>query len=168
MTDVEALFIEHRGPLFRYLCRAVGHPETARDLTQDIFLRVTRASAAPPAGDARPWLFSIARNLAIDHHRRRRHEGPSALTPAAAEPARQEARASLKEALGALEDLDRDIFLMRELGGLSYDEIAKVCGITSDAVRSRIHRARVRLRERLAGELHRGRRAAPGKTGQRT
>ena len=71
MTTAEILFAEHRQRLFLYFCRAVGHAETAHDLTQDVFLRVTRA--APPTsqnGDLRPWLFRIARNLALDHHRR--------------------------------------------------------------------------------------------------
>jgi RNA polymerase sigma-70 factor (ECF subfamily) len=75
VADAEALFVEHRGRLFRYLCRAVGQAETARDLTQDVFLRVTRAPArAIGDGDARAWLFSIARNLALDHHQRQLQE----------------------------------------------------------------------------------------------
>jgi RNA polymerase sigma-70 factor (ECF subfamily) len=67
-------------------------------------------------------------------------------TPA---PATQELTIALGEALGRLTPLDRDVFLLREAGGLSYDEIAAACELTSDAVRSRLHRARQQLRSAL-------------------
>jgi len=150
VTDVEALFTKHREPLFRYLCRAVGHSDTARDLTQDVFLRVSRSSAPAPTGpDARPWLFTIARNLALDHQRRQRRDPLPALA-ADTRPATQDTSAAVNQALASLTELDRDVFLMRELGGLGYDEIAKVCELSPDAVRSRIHRARVQLRQWLS------------------
>src|SRR6267143_1513223 len=67
---------------------------------------------------------------------------------------RQKPRArSPPRAPAALADLDRDAFLMREVVGLSYEEIGKACGLTPDAVRSRIHRARLQLREALAGPI---------------
>ena len=56
----------------------------------------------------------------------------------------------MNEALAALPDLDRDVFLMREMAGLGYDEIARACDLTPDAVRSRIHRTRLQLRSLLA------------------
>ena len=160
VTDVEALFALHRGSLFRYLCRVVGHAETARDLTQDVFLRVTRASESAPSGaEARPWLFTIARNLALDHQRRQRRD-PFPVTTASAPASRtasQDTAVAVNEALGSLTALDRDVFLMRELGGLGYDEIAKVCELSPDAVRSRIHRARLQLREWLSGPIRESR-----------
>lgn len=163
MTTAEVLFAEHRHRLFLYFCRAVGHPETAHDLTQDVFLRVTRAGApAVQGGDLRPWLFRIARNLALDHHRRLdRHpdERAGEAVPAEAAAAvgrtpRQETTVAINEALAALDELDRDVFLMREIAGLSYDEIAQACDLTSDAVRSRIHRTRLRLRDHLKASIH--------------
>lgn len=80
MADPEALFAAHHHRLFKYFCRAVGHADTARDLTQEVFLRVSR-SVIPAAGaGVTAWLFRIARNLALDHHRSRlRHPAPSAL-----------------------------------------------------------------------------------------
>jgi RNA polymerase sigma-70 factor (ECF subfamily) len=59
----------------------------------------------------------------------------------------------VNEALAALPGLDRDVFLMREVAGLSYEEIADACELTPDAVRSRIHRARLQLREQLAAPI---------------
>lgn len=154
-THTEALFGEHRNRVFRYLCRTVGHVETARDLTQDVFVRVS--STKVPDGDAgqgRAWLFRIARNLATDHFRRqqRRPEEPlPALERGRTES--QHVRLEVRQALGELSAIDRDVFLMRELGGLSYDEIAVACELTPDAVRNRIHRARQQLRAALQGDV---------------
>ena len=61
-------------------------------------------------------------------------------------------QAALREALDRLSALDRDVFLMREVGGLNYLEISFACQLTTDAVRSRLHRARQQLRATLGGE----------------
>lgn len=155
MADAEALYTANHTRLFRYFCRAVGHTETARDLTQDVFLRVSR-SVIPsgPEGAVRGWLFQIARNLALDHHRSgQRRPHLEVLTDYAARPASQDTGAAVNEALATLADVDRDVFLMREIAGLGYDEIAAACGLTPDAVRNRIHRTRLQLRERLSGQI---------------
>jgi RNA polymerase sigma-70 factor (ECF subfamily) len=158
MSDAHVLFTEHRQRVFRYLCRIVGQTETAQDLTQEVFLRVSRAQVpdADPAG-RRAWVFRIARNLALNHVRdgRRRIE---LMPPAdAAEPATQELSVAIAQALDGLQPLDRDVFLMREAAGLSYDEIAAACDLTVEAVRARLHRSRLQLRSALDGavRLHR-------------
>jgi RNA polymerase sigma-70 factor (ECF subfamily) len=150
-VDPEVLFAANQPRLFRYFLRAVGQIETARDLTQDVFLRVTRAAIPQaPEGEIRAWLFRIARNLALDHHRSHKREPVAASTAfAGSRSPSQEVDAAVNEALSSLSDLDRDVFLMREMGGLGYDEIARACELSPDAVRSRIHRARVQLRSRL-------------------
>lgn len=155
VTDPEALFTAHKHSLVRYFYRAVGHAETARDLTQDVFLRVSRTTI-PEATDAevRAWLFQIARNLALDHHRKRaRHPERLALVDDRARLPSQDVDLAVNEALAVLPDLDRDVFLMREAAGLGYEEIARACGLTPDAVRSRIHRARMQLRQVLASPI---------------
>jgi RNA polymerase sigma-70 factor (ECF subfamily) len=109
----------------------------------------------------RGWLFQIARNLALDHHRSGQRRPPlDVLADTAVRPASQDTSAAVNEALAALADLDRDVFLMREMAGLGYDEIALACGLTPDAVRNRIHRARLQLRDRLSGQIA-ARRSAP-------
>ena len=155
MADPEALYGANHRRLFRYLCRAVGKADTARDLTQEVFLRVSRtAIPAAPDGDLRGWLFRIARNLALDHHRsRRRHPEPAPLAVEPARPASQDVSTAVNEALAALPAVDRDVFVMREVAGLGYDEIAAACELTPDAVRSRLHRTRLLLREQLAAPI---------------
>ena len=98
-ADAEALYNANQRGLFRYFCRAVGHAETARDLTQDVFVRVSR-SVIPAAPEAalRGWLFQIARNLALDHHRsgRRRPQAEPLTDTAPARRRRTRARRSTK------------------------------------------------------------------------
>jgi RNA polymerase sigma-70 factor, ECF subfamily len=162
MADAEALFAVHQPGLVRYLSRAVGHPDTARDLTQDVFIKVVAAEALPGTdGERRAWIFRIARNLAIDYRRRQQVRAVDAARTADVGrwPA-QDTSLVVNEALAALDPLDRDVFLMREVAGLGYAEIAAACDLTGDAVRSRIHRARLELRERLRDPLA-GARAKP-------
>ena len=70
VAEAERLFLLHRQGVFRYLYRAVGRPDTAQDLTQEVFLRVARSPVpvSDPAGH-RAWVFKIARNLLLNHLR---------------------------------------------------------------------------------------------------
>jgi RNA polymerase sigma-70 factor, ECF subfamily len=150
VVDADLLFTAHRDGVFRYLCRIVGH-EDARELTQEVFLRVARATSPDTdEGGRRAWVFRIARNLALNHVRDDRRRAPGGELPdAAAAPATQALAAALREALEQLNAVDRDVFLMREAGGLSYGEISLACQLSADAVRSRLHRARLQLRNAL-------------------
>lgn len=153
VADADVLYAEHQAAVFRYLCRVIGQAETARDLTQEVFLRVSRGRV--PDADAaglRAWVFAIARNLALNHRRDGRLRVVAAAPPAA-EPAVQELAVAVQQALDRLQDLDRDVFLLRELGGLSYPEIAKACELSIDAVRARLKRVRQALREALDGPV---------------
>jgi RNA polymerase sigma-70 factor (ECF subfamily) len=151
VTDADVLFTAHRDGIFGYLCRIVGR-EDARELTQEVFLRVTR-SGTPQTdeGGRRAWLFRIARNLALNHLRDDRRRGKTVETAADPTfPPTQTLALALREALDRLSPVDRDVFLMREVGGLSYGEIPFACQLTPDAVRSRLHRARQELRGALS------------------
>jgi RNA polymerase sigma-70 factor (ECF subfamily) len=150
VADADVLFTAHRDGIFRYLCRIVGQ-EDARELTQEVFLRVTRTEVPnTDDGGRRAWLFRIARNLALNHVRDDRRRGAAVeLTADAAAPATQALGTALRQALDQLNAVDRDVFLMREAGGLSYEEISFACQLTPDAVRSRLHRARLQLRRAL-------------------
>ena len=154
MADAKTLFSHHRDGVFRYLSRIVGQPDTADELTQEVFLRAWRG---PVAGDTeverRAWVFKVARNLALNHLRDASRRPQMVELTEATQPATQETSAALRQALAALPDLERDVFLMRETVGLSYGEIAAACDVTVDAVRARLHRARVQLREALGRQV---------------
>jgi RNA polymerase sigma-70 factor (ECF subfamily) len=158
VADAERLFTLHRQGVFRYLCRVVGRPETAQDLTQEVFLRVSRAGV-PDTDDVghRAWVFRIARNLVLNHVRDDARRGQAVALLDQAAPATQEVALAIRRAVDALADVDRDVFLMRESAGLSYSEIAAACDLSVEAVRARLRRAREQLRESLDGPMRTGR-----------
>jgi RNA polymerase sigma-70 factor, ECF subfamily len=145
----QVLFTAHRDAVYRYLCRVVGQHD-APDLTQDVFLRVARSPVPNTSTDGeRAWVFRIARNLALNHRRDAGRRPRTVDLVDVSRPAAQETSAAMKQAIEQLAPLDRDVFLLREVAGLSYDEIAISCEITPDGVRSRLHRARQQLRRVL-------------------
>jgi RNA polymerase sigma-70 factor, ECF subfamily len=170
VPNAEVLFALHRQGVFRYLSRVVGRAETAQDLTQEVFLRVTRAEVpqADPSGH-RAWVFKIARNLVLNHLRDgHRHGQPVELVDTyGAAPATQELGVAIREALAQLADVDRDVFLLRESAGLSYDEIATTCDLTVEAVRARLRRAREQLRSALDSQMTAARRGSVSIRGHR-
>lgn len=152
-AKAQQLFSELSGPVYRYLLRMTGSGSRAEELTQDTFVRIVRALPTYQSrGRDRAWVFAIARNVALNHRRGQTRE-PAALTlaeeAAAAPDASPATRIALVEALAGLGESDRDAFLLRELGGLDYAEIATVTKLSVDAVRNRIYRARRALRQTL-------------------
>jgi RNA polymerase sigma-70 factor (ECF subfamily) len=150
------LFERHHRALYRYLLRMTSSREQAEDLTQEVFVRVMKATDAyQEQNSERAWLFRIARNLRCDLARQHSRQGvPSALTDGGpAQGPRQLVRLGLTRAIAALPDEEREAFVLAEIGGLTYEEIALVCSITPAAVRSRIYRARVALRASLSDSV---------------
>lgn len=167
MADLEGLFAAHHPGLYRYFYRAVGQVDTARDLTQDVFVRMSRNVVPDRPEEARAWMFRIARNLVLDHYRHRRRHPESAPAPdEASRAASQDVELAVNRALASLAPVDRDVFLMREVSGLGYEEIAAACELTVDAVRSRIHRARLSLRCELAAPIATSRTTATSRSGR--
>jgi RNA polymerase sigma-70 factor (ECF subfamily) len=151
----EDVFARHHGSIYRYLVRMTGRPDVADDVSQDVFVRVVRALRNGGAvGHERGWVFSIARNLLVDRVRSDHRQPPAA--DASPEPATQGTQAlafGLSEALAGLSEDDREVFLLKEVGGLSYEEIAAACSCTVEAVRSRLFRTRSSLRKTLSSSL---------------
>jgi RNA polymerase sigma-70 factor (ECF subfamily) len=148
-AQVDDLFVRYRDPVYRFLRRFLRDAGAAEDLTQEAFLRAMRG-AYHANGHERAWIFQIARNLARDHARSAARRPPAvALDEYAAPGADRALMLALEAALASLADDDREVFLLREVAGLSYAEIAEACRMTPDAVRSRLHRTRLALRKQL-------------------
>jgi len=155
----------HARAVFGICYRFVGRVDVAEDLTQETFTRVymqmDRYRESEGAFGA--WLSAVARNLAIDHWRRMRHEREQAIESLSLErfPARdggphralersEKARIVRRGLSGLTPDL-RLPLVMRDLAGLSYEEIARTLALPHGTVKSRINRARLELARRLVG-----------------
>lgn len=148
-AEVDDLFARYREPVFRFLRRFLRDGVAAEDLTQEAFLRAMNG-AYRANGHERAWIFQIARNLALDHLKASaRRPSTVPFDDVAGANGDGTLALALDAALATLGAEDREVFLLKEVAGLSYAEIAEACGLTADAVRSRLHRARLALRKQL-------------------
>jgi len=155
--------------IFNLAYRMMGDPEDGADMAQEAFLRAFKALRGF-RGDASfsTWLYRVASNVCLDELRRRGRRGEVSLdNPVATEqgqlrrevrdtaagPAelveRREAEAAVHRAIGLLPDDYRAVVLLRDIEGLSYSDLAQVLGWPMGTVKSRLNRARARLREML-------------------
>ena len=156
----EALYGRYRRRLYNFILRYVQDEALAEDLFQEAFLRLLRAAPRwRPRARLSTWLYRVALNLCIDSSRKRRE---SDLDPAAAEalvdrrPGPQDRlQASemaqwLKAEVARLPAEQRAVLLLRVYEGLSEREVAEVVGCPVGTVKSRLHYALRRLRQRMA------------------
>jgi RNA polymerase sigma-70 factor (ECF subfamily) len=149
------LFARYASFLMRLIRRQVWREADVQDLVQQTFLQVHRARRDFRAGmRLRPWLVTIALNLARDHLRRRGRRPETALEdapePVAPAPPEDDGTARLvREALAALPQDQRQVIELHWFDGLSFPEIATVVGARAGAVRVRAHRGYVALRRTL-------------------
>lgn len=159
LTAFEELVVRHRGVVARVVARIVGDND-ADDVTQDAFLRAFhRLGNYRGEASFRTWLLRIAHNSAYDTLERRRRERPLAELEdeeenvEAARPARapadrleaKERRERLQTKLRLLTPAHRAVVVLRDLEGLTYDEIATVTNTPVGSVKGRLHRARREL-----------------------
>lgn len=146
------LFERHAGAVHLFLCRRVG-AQVAEDLLAEVFVAAlsARVRVRPhESGSALPWLYGIARNVVRSYLRARPHAvgwPPDDDVDWAAVDARVDAvgrRDELRHVLGVLTADERDVLLLVAWNGLTPAESAAVLGITAEAARSRLARARRR------------------------
>ena len=153
------LVTAHQDRIYTLCLRMTGDREDAQDAAQEAFLNAWRGLASFQ-GDSSfsTWLYRLASNACIDllRKRKRRQEGeaPHSLDDEAAgwpEPAAPGAgpEEELERELRALPDHQREILVMREVSGLSYQEIGELLSLDLGTVKSRLARARLALKKRL-------------------
>ena len=173
--DVEALgalMERHKAALYGYLLRVTKRADAAEDIFQEVFLKLVHNPGAYGEREKfKAWLFTVARNAAMDYFRREssrralacaegdapvygEEEAPSRLDSAASpEPGPPEALENKGEriaaALDKLSDDQREIFHLRHYSELSFKEIAEMLGLPIGTVLARMSRAAARLREEL-------------------
>jgi RNA polymerase sigma-70 factor (ECF subfamily) len=149
------LYREHGREILGYALRRCADPEDAADVVAETFLAAWRRLAEVPLGEeGRLWLYGTARFVLANQHRgeRRRNRLTEQLRAELrrqlpSEPA--EESIGIREALQALEEADRELLMLIGWEELTPAQAAQVLGVTPLAARSRLHRARRRLRARL-------------------
>ncbi len=157
----EALVAGHRHRVFGLALRMLNDAAEAEEIAQETFLRAHR-SLAGFRGDAKlsTWLYAIASRLCLNRlassDRRVARPGDETLLRVAdqrggpdAEAERGELEAALHRAIAELPEERRIVVVLRDLQGLAYDEIARVLDLELGTVRSRLHRARMDLKEKM-------------------
>jgi RNA polymerase sigma-70 factor (ECF subfamily) len=153
------LYREHGRAILAYALRRTGSPEDAADAVAETFLVAWRRLNEVPIGEARLWLYGVARRVIANQDRaeRRRTALGQRLSQtlstdlATHAPAGAEAAAVLR-AMAGLRPEDRELLLLVSWEDLTPAQAAKVLGISALAARSRLHRARRRLRTLLADD----------------
>ena len=141
-----ALYQRWRDPIWRFLRRRLGQQELAEEAFQEVWVRLWRSRERyDPERPLRPWLYTIAANIGRDH--RPRAALPPELERHIASPSAQVlARDTLSRLIDSLSGTERTIILLTA-EGFTPAEIAAVIGARPGAVRTRLSRARGRLRE---------------------
>jgi RNA polymerase sigma-70 factor (ECF subfamily) len=166
----ELLVTRHRKPVFNFILRFVRDPAQAEDVTQETFLRLIKgADGYERQAKFTTWLYTIARNLCIDASRRGKHRKAASLdapideesgavlldlVPDGAAGVDRQAQSRelavrIRAAIESLPDEQREIFLLREVADLQFNEIAAVVGCPENTVKSRMRYALEKLREAL-------------------
>lgn len=148
------LFDAHAPRLWRLLYRVTGDYDDAHDLTQEAILHALRKiHRYDGRGSFAGWIARLGLNVARDElrKRRRRAERLTRAPPAAPMPSPGDPliAARVQAAMDALTEDERMVVVMHELEGYTHEEIGAALGIAAGSARSRLSRARARLRERL-------------------
>jgi len=158
----EALVRQYQGRVYSVAYHYVGDAEDARDLAQEIFVRLYRTLSHVDGETLLPWVIRVARNASIDFLRRRKARPPARdiaademwdLPSQAPTPeescAEGDRRRLVHRALGRLTSLNREIIILKEIQGMSIQDIASLLGVPVGTVKSRSNRARIELAEAI-------------------
>lgn len=143
----------HEGELRAWLRGRLGNTHDTEDMVQELFLKALRQDRKfCELDNARAWLFEVARNALADRLRLKKEEVelPDDLVAESDEPAAVDSLAAcLPRALAELQEEDREAITLCDLEGLNQEDYARLKGLSLPGAKSRVQRARKRLREHL-------------------
>jgi RNA polymerase sigma-70 factor (ECF subfamily) len=151
----EEIYIKFKNPLKSFVFRIIGDRDKAEDIVQEVFLKFFRNRKKIYADKA--WLYKVAKNLSIDYLRKEKRKGLIYFSDDEDfyyDPFKIFVlKMRLKKALFRIKREFREVFILREIEGYSYEEISKVLSIPIGTVKSRLRRAREYLRKELKDVL---------------
>ena len=149
----EQLYELYRARIYNLALRIVQSPEDARDITQDVFVKVYRRLPGSRLTDLqlKPWLYRVAVNACYDHLRTRKvHRDIDVVSDTRAMPVdtfeQAEMSQLVEQTLGDLSERHRTVLVLKDIHGLRHDEIAGILGISRGATETLLFRARESFR----------------------
>jgi RNA polymerase sigma-70 factor, ECF subfamily len=166
-SALRELLERHAPSVFRFALKMCRQRVDAEDVAQETLLAAVRGAKSVRATTSfTTWLYVVARSFCIKMRRRRKERpgrdssadeaataAPSGLSAPDDEAAAREMISALDAAIGNLDDEYREVIVLRDVEGLSAAEVADVLGISVDAVKSRLHRARSEVRAKLGAPV---------------
>jgi RNA polymerase sigma-70 factor (ECF subfamily) len=151
---------KYQDRLYNTIVHLIGSTEDAKDVVQDAFVKAfVKLESFQRSSAFYTWLYRIAFNTAMSRQRRRRETrsidddcGHDPADPAAAPADRleqEELAGQVRRALATLTEEHRLVLVLRDIDGCEYEAIAEILEIPLGTVRSRLHRARLQLRDQL-------------------
>ena len=158
--DLPALLARYERPLVRYSWSILGDLEAARDVVQETFIRLCRREESDDGKHTEAWLFTVTRNLSIDHQRKQSRiiYLPQTEERMAEEPVpgaaleQQEERDSIFGLLDQLTENQREVIRLKFQNDLSYKEIADITGLSVTNVGFLLHTGLKKLRALLEAQ----------------
>jgi RNA polymerase sigma-70 factor, ECF subfamily len=177
---LEQLLDRHQAQVYRFGVKMCRDPEDAKDVLQETLLAMARGVGEfRGSASLSTWLYTVARSFCIKKRRKRKFAPAhtealdSVRSPTGGEPvspgagpedalASRQVERALEQAIAELDTASREVLILRDMEGLTAPEVAQVLGIGVQAVKSRLHRARVAVRARVAPLLEISLPNAPG------
>jgi RNA polymerase sigma-70 factor (ECF subfamily) len=148
------LFDRYKNPIYGFVKRRVDDPGRAEEITQDIFMALVQGrNGYEVRSSFRTYLYRIAMNRVASEHRKNKEESDP---PDVAASSELSVVQQVRDALEKIEPEQKQVVMLREYEGLSYQEIAEVLKVPVGTVRSKLFRAKLALRELLAPALAEG------------
>ena len=164
LFEFERYVHQYQDRIFGFACYFLGSSEDAKDITQDVLIRLWHHRADVDVDRLLPWLMRVTRNACIDSTRRRKHtyevnddDLDGWAEDGAASPAEElqdaEDQRMLQAALEQVPEPYRSVVVLREIQNMKYEEISGAMDMPLNTVKVYIHRGRKMLREQLAEVL---------------